>query len=637
MPSSPSRPGAAALAVRRADAAPRRQVMLAGALSVGIVAILLVIAAIGFETLSAARAYVGGEGQWSKAQKDAVRHLMRYAWDGDSLHYAAYQRELEVYRGDHVARVELLRPAPDWEVVHAGFLRGRNHPDDVHRMGVFLRRYGRVPFVAEAVRSWSAGDSLMVQLEALGARLGAERGRAPLPPASRDAFLMELDALARELALLENAFSDTMGAGARWAARWLLVALAGVAVILLAIGGVTFTAAWRRILLAEAARRAIEAQLRQAQKMEAVGQLTGGIAHDFNNLLTVILSNVRLLEDGLPAGYPDLKDDLDELKVAAQRGADMIRKLLAFSRAGQVSFETRTLAEVLPEAVQMLRRVLPATVAIDAELDAAVPAVRTDPSAVQQMVLNLATNARDAMPGGGTLRLRLGRASIGRDFIVRRGWGREGSYVALSVSDTGAGMPPAVLDRAFEPFFTTKPPGQGSGLGLAMVYGLMKQHGGFVDVASTPEQGTTVTLFFPVAEEPAIHPPPVAPVTIAGGGTILLVEDEPALRRAAQRLLERSGFRVLSAADGQEGLELARVHRDALDLVLSDVVMPRMGGPALHAALAREGIVLPFLFTSGYTGREMPDGIPLPPDVPLLPKPWDAQELVAWVARAMGR
>ena len=637
MSSTPPRPGAAALAVRRADAAPRRQVILAGALSVGIVAILLIIAAIGFETLSAARAYVGGEGQWSKAQKDATWHLVRYAWDGDSLHYRAYQRELEVYRGDHAARVQLLRPEPDWAVVHDGFLRGRNHPDDVHRMGVFLRRYGRVPFVAEAIRIWTAGDSLMGRLEDLGARLGAARARGPLAPAALAAYLSELDALAVELATLENAFSAAMGGGSRWAADRLMVALAGVAVVLLAIGGLTFGAVWRRAQYAEAARRAMEAQLRQAQKMEAVGQLTGGIAHDFNNLLTVILSNVRLLEDGLPPGYPTLKDDLDELKVAAQRGADMIRKLLAFSRSGQVAFEPRLLAEVLPEAVQMLRRVLPASVTIDAELDANAPPVRTDPSAVEQMVLNLATNARDAMPAGGTLRLRLGTATIGRDFIARRGWGREGSYVALSVSDTGTGMPPSVLDRAFEPFFTTKPPGQGSGLGLAMVYGLMKQHGGFVDVASTPGHGATVTLLFPVAEAPAVPPAPVSPAPAAGGGTILLVEDEPALRRAAQRLLERSGFRVFTAADGQEGLELARVHRDELDLVLSDVVMPRMGGPAMHAALAREGITVPFLFTSGYTGREMPDGIPLPPDVPLLPKPWEAQELVAWVGRAMGR
>ncbi len=210
--------------------------------------------------------------------------------------------------------------------------------------------------------------------------------------------------------------------------------------------------------------------------------------------------------------------------------------------------------------------------------------------------------------------------------------------MALSVGDTGTGMPPSVLDRAFEPFFT-QAAGAGLGLGLAMVYGLMKQHGGFVDVASTPGHGATVTLLFPVAEAPAVPPAPVSPRP-PRRGTILLVEDEPALRRAAQAAARRPEprFRVFTAADGQEGLELARVHRDELDLVLSDVVMPRMGGPAMHAALAREGITVPFLFTSGYTGREMPDGIPLPPDVPLLPKPWEAQSWWrGWGGRWGGR
>jgi CheY-like chemotaxis protein len=196
-------------------------------------------------------------------------------------------------------------------------------------------------------------------------------------------------------------------------------------------------------------------------------------------------------------------------------------------------------------------------------------------------------------------------------------------------------MPPGVLERIFEPFFTTKPPGEGSGLGMAMVYGLMKQHGGFVDVQSAPGAGTTVTLYFPAAVDRPRMPAPAPPATKAAGGTILLVEDEPALRRAGQRLLERHGYRVLVAADGEEGLQLARAHRHEIALIFSDVVMPRLSGSAMHAALISEGITLPFLFTSGYTGREMPDGVPLPLGVPLLPKPWDAHELAIAVAKAI--
>ncbi len=601
----------------------------------GIVAGLLLIAGMGFEVLSSARAYVGGEGLWSKAQKDAVYHLIRYAYDGDSLDYAAFESSLAVYRGDRLARLQVLSPVPDWDEVDRGFLAGRNHPDDLHRMGTFLRRYRRVPFVAEAIRVWSAGDSLMFRLEDIGAGVRSEVRAGTMNGVRLESALSAVDALTHQLNRLEDSFSSIMGAGARWAARWLLVALIGVSILLLGLGAIALRAVARRLRESEEARRAIEAQLRQAQKMEAVGQLTGGIAHDFNNLLTVILSNVQLMEDGLPAGDLLLRSDLNELRVAAQRGAEMIRKLLAFSRSGQLSLEQQALGRVLSESVQMLRRILPASVRIEAEFSPDTPPARIDPSAVEQMVLNLATNARDAMLGQGTLRVRLAPAVMGQAFLAQHPWGKRGTYAAVAVTDTGAGMTPAVLERIFEPFFTTKPPGEGSGLGMAMVYGLMKQHDGFVDVVSTPDSGTTVTLYFPTTPDvPAASPAP-AMLEPAPGGTVLLVEDEPALRRAIQRLLERSGYRVLVGADGEEGLQLARQHRSEVDLVLSDVVMPRLSGSAMYAALQREGIVLPFLFTSGYADREMPDGVPLPQGIPLLPKPWDAQELAAAVARAI--
>jgi nitrogen-specific signal transduction histidine kinase/ActR/RegA family two-component response regulator len=384
------------------------------------------------------------------------------------------------------------------------------------------------------------------------------------------------------------------------------------------------------------AERDLAERLVQAQKLESLGQLTGGIAHDFNNILTVILSTARFLEDAIPPGSAHAAD-LADLQVAAQRGAEMIRKLLAFSRAGQLSFEPHALDHVLAESLQMLRRMLPASVGIEVDIDPATAVVRADPGAVDQMVLNLATNARDAMPNGGTIHLRLAPATMDADFVASRGWGVVGRYALLSVRDTGTGMEPDVLARLFEPFFTTKPPGQGSGLGMAMVYGLMKQHGGFVEVTSAPREGTTVTLFFPAVEASPASPVASTRAARGVGGNVLLVEDEPELRRVAQRLLEGQGYRVLVAADGEEGLAMAKAHLGELDLVLSDVVMPRMSGPALYAALARERIDLPFLFTSGYTAREMPDGAPMPAGVALLLKPWNAEELAAKVRESIDR
>ncbi|MDX2120650.1 MAG: ATP-binding protein [Gemmatimonadota bacterium] len=615
----------------------RRQLLLNGGLIVAIVVALLAIARLGFETLSSARAYVGGEGLWSKAQKDAVYHLVRYSYNHDSLLYAGFRSSLEVYRGDREARLAALAPDPDWDRVHAGLLRGGNHPEDVHGMGVFLRRFRSVPFVAEAIASWEEGDSLMQRLEAVGARLEAEARAGRLEGPAQAAAVTEIERLAIDLGRVEHAFSTSISTGARAAARWFFAGMVGTAALLVGLGALVLRGVGQKLRASEEARRVVEAQLRQAQKMEAVGQLTGGIAHDFNNLLTVILTNVRLIEHGLPAEAGHVREDLDELRIAAQRGAEMIKKLLAFSRSGQFTFEPLALERILSESVRLLRRILPASVRIEAQFDPAAPATRTDPAAVQQMVLNLATNARDAMPGGGSLTLALAPFHMTREFVQRRGWGRIGEYAAITIRDTGSGMPPAVMDRLFEPFFTTKPPGVGTGLGMPMVYGLMKQHSGYVDVESAPGAGTSVTLYFPAVDGAPAVQRAAAPAVPHGGGTILVVEDEASLRRAARRLLERQGYEVLEAAIGEEGLRLAREHRAEIRLVLSDVVMPKMGGPALHAALEREGIAIPFLFTSGYAGRAMPDGVKLPQGVPLLPKPWDAQELATWVSDAIRR
>ena len=376
----------------------------------------------------------------------------------------------------------------------------------------------------------------------------------------------------------------------------------------------------------------LEDQLRQAQKMEAVGQLTGGIAHDFNNLTSVILLNARLIRDALEEGMPVPLEDLQEVEDAAQKAATMTSRLLGFSRRASLTRVPTDLSRVLSNLSPLLRRLLPEDIELDVDIHEGPERVEADVSSVEQMVLNLVTNARDAMPGGGRLRLEVRERELDEGVRRERPWLRPGRYVCIRVADTGRGMDPEILDRVFDPFFTTKPVGEGTGLGMAMVYGLTKQHGGFVIVDSAPGRGTRVDLLFPVIASPptpSSSPPEETPTEgpKTGSETILLVEDEAALRRSGKRVLERFGYRVLLAENGAEGLEVFR--KDGpIDLVISDMVMPKLGGAELYRALRDAGEDVPFLMVSGYTGDEGTERKVLDPSVPILSKPWDIGELL---------
>jgi CheY-like chemotaxis protein len=317
----------------------------------------------------------------------------------------------------------------------------------------------------------------------------------------------------------------------------------------------------------------------------------------------------------------------------ARRGADMIRKLLAFGRHEHLEMEGVALEPVVRDAVELMRHMLPEH--IELALTSSLPAgtvVRADPSAVQQMLINLATNAQDAMPSGGRLSLDLSLGDVDEARVATHGWGAPGVHVCLRVSDSGAGMAPDVLARATEPFFTTR--SGGAGLGLTMVYGLMKHHGGFLELASEPGRGTTARLCFPRTDG---RPAPATTAPAAGGGeTILLVEDEVSIRRAARRVLERFGYRVVTAADGEEGLARWREQRGAIDLVVSDAIMPRMGGGALYERLRAEDPAVRFLLCSGYTGQQLRGaGEEGGAAVPFLAKPWTVDDLLAAVRDAL--
>jgi hypothetical protein len=349
-------------------------------------------------------------------------------------------------------------------------------------------------------------------------------------------------------------------------------------------------------------QRRLEAQLRQAQKMEAVGRLAGGIAHDFNNLLTAILGSAQLALREIDASHP-VREDLEEIHRAGLRAADLTRQLLAYSRRQVVTPKVIDLNEAVRNLDSMLRRLIREDIELELDLAPRALAVKSDPGQLEQVVLNLVVNARDALPQGGGITVRTAAALLGTQQPDNDPPAPPGPYIALAVSDTGTGLSPEARAHLFEPFFTTKELGKGTGLGLATVYGIVKQNGGFIYVDSAPGQGTTVRVYLPEAVEPlpATEGPPITVPATGGSETVLLVEDEPAVRQFARRALEANGYLVLAAARGEEALSLAARHQGPIHVLVTDVVMPGMGGPELARRLAERRPTLRVLYCSGYT------------------------------------
>jgi two-component system cell cycle sensor histidine kinase/response regulator CckA len=385
-------------------------------------------------------------------------------------------------------------------------------------------------------------------------------------------------------------------------------------------------------------QRHLEQQLRQSQKMEAVGRLTSGIAHDFNNLLSVILGNAHLLTEEVTAGRPDLVEDLEDLRLAAERGVDLVKKLSAFGRNDPLTLRSVDLRAVVYDTMRLLQRALPSTIALRTSLGEDPIRIAGDPGAIEQILLNLANNARDAMPNGGVLEVELRPRRLTAEDRVLHPWVEQGDFVCLTVTDNGSGMGPEARQRIFEPFFTTKARGEGTGLGMAMVYGLVKQHAGYIHLYSELGLGTALRLFFPLAqgERPAIGEGSRGPATIPGGReTVLVAEDEPHLLATARRLLTARGYRVIGASDGVAALDILRTRRKEIDLVLSDMVMPRMGGRQLHDILRAQGDQIPVLLTSGYTDATLATDTGARAPIPFLQKPWTAAEFLGLVRQVL--
>jgi PAS domain S-box-containing protein len=370
-------------------------------------------------------------------------------------------------------------------------------------------------------------------------------------------------------------------------------------------------------------------QLHQAQKMEAVGRLAGGVAHDFNNLLTVILGYSNLLLDQL-AGRELLHQEVEEVKRAATRAATLTQQLLAFSRKQVLSLKVLNLNDVIEGMRALMKRLIGENVQIEFHLDPVLGSVRVDPGQMEQVIMNLLINSKDAMPDGG--RITIQTANVDLDDLHSRhvSAAPPGPYIMLSVCDTGIGMDAETRARLFEPFFTTKEPGKGTGLGLSTVYGIVNQTGGSITVASEPGHGSVFRIYLPRVRERADRPEPSrSPDTPVGGTeTVMLVEDEDLVRGLVRDILARQGYIVLDAADGQSALETARRHRGPIQLLVTDVVMPGMSGLELADSLTHERPDTRVIYISGYTDeRVMRRGTPQP-GTAFLQKPFTPEALL---------
>ncbi len=387
---------------------------------------------------------------------------------------------------------------------------------------------------------------------------------------------------------------------------------------------------------AEREKRRLEEQLQHGQRLESLGRLAGGVAHDFNNLLTAILTNCDILRMKLDRMGVESRE-LEQVHRAGRRAAQLTSQLLSFSRKQVIQPRVVDLNEVVEDTQTMLARLIGEHIDLEVRASVGRALVEADPGQLDQILVNLAVNARDAMLEGGQLVIETRRVDLSEAAVRRRPGMAPGPYVALTVADTGIGMDATTVEHLFEPFFTTKHKGKGTGLGLATVYGIVHRAGGGIDVDSEPGRGTTLTVFLPESSGPVEEASLAAPDERAApnGGTILLVEDEDSVRASATDILTAGGYHVLAATDGEDALRVYDAHRGRIDLLLTDVVMPKMGGPELARALRERAPGMKTLFVSGYTDDMLGERGVLSPGVELLHKPFSRRPLLDKVREVM--
>lgn len=408
---------------------------------------------------------------------------------------------------------------------------------------------------------------------------------------------------------------------------------------LMAIAGQTSVAAGRLKWLEERAaadreRTELNRRLAQSQKLESLGLLAGGLAHDFNNILQVVLSHASFLGDG-PLSETQ-RHDLENLTSAAERGAALSRQLLAMGRRQPQTLDALDLNERLQVLLRLLGRVLPANVTVDLIEGQHLPTVLGDGGQLDQVFLNLCLNARDAMPDGGRLTLESELVLLNGPYVRAHPWAKPGRYVLVTVTDTGTGMPPKILERVFEPFFSTKQD-QGSGLGLAVAYGIVQQHHGMMHAYSELGVGSSFKVYLPAYERgAAVVGPKLASAIVGGNEKILVAEDDPQVRRVIRRILENAGYQVHAVNDGQEAVDAALAHPD-FDLIVLDAMMPKLSGRQAYEQIRAQGTRAHFLFSSGYSADLLPPLLLAEAGIEVLQKPYDPDRLLRAVRAALDR
>jgi signal transduction histidine kinase/CheY-like chemotaxis protein len=558
-----------------------------------------------------------------------------------------HQAEGSVVLEDHESR--LLATAGDWRddgETRTLLVMRRSQRDHRHRavfmaspVGIaLLDARGRTLEINPALESLLAGTE---GAPSAGAPTTEDRpeDRAHVHPPEHTGVLGALDPAERlhALAALERLCA---GEGSGWVreTRLLRADQTGVAVRMHVSASSSGEGVPLAVVLVEdiSERKRLEQQLSQAQRIESVGRLAGGIAHDFNNLVTIIRGHTELLLDEM--GPDDvLRPDLEDIQRAGERAASLTGQLLAFSRRNVLQPRVLDLNTVVRDMEAILRRTLGEDMSLEVDLADDLGAVRADPGQMEQVLLNLAVNARDAMPRGGQLGIHTFERVLDHTFVAGHLGSAPGPHVIIQVRDTGHGMDETTLSRIFEPFFTTKPPGKGTGLGLAMSYGIVKQSGGYIGVESEPGRGATFTIYLPRVDRKAGSDDTVREPRrrVHGSETVLVVEDEAPLRQLAVRILTGRGYTVLDAASGNDALATARAHPKRIDLLLTDVVMPGMGGRELAERLVAEMPSVRVLYTSGYTDDDIVRYGVTEGDAPFLPKPFTPDELAAAVRKAL--
>ena len=708
---------------------------------------LLSLSCMTIENLSAARAYVGAEGHWSKAQKQAVHDLLRYSISHSEKDFQAYQKVLLVPLGDREARLELEKPVPDMSVVRRGSIQGGNNPEDVNGMAAMFRHCRHLNHMSEAIGIWSQADALIEQLQQLGDDLHREIS-SERPNALRTAEMVrQVDVIGDQLTPLEDSFSYALGAGARQAKRFFLLATFSATTISL-IGGFLFTVFMLRhmrqteqrykhlidtandtILVIDAAtgivveanarsgeflgrptrelvgkraeliilesdheayrgmlkaalegnkadgrelhlihsdgsalavevnasmtefegkeivqgifrdireRKRLEEEVRRTQKMEVVGRLAGGIAHDFNNLLMVILTQIAKVRS--LSSQPQILEHAETVRIAAEKAASLTKQLLAFGRRQVLVLQVLDLNEILGELKEMLSTLPIEQVQLMMTPSSRPLPVKVDPGKIEQVIMNLAVNACDAMPSGGVLRIRTARVS--RPPSGASVTSDSAPYAMVEMTDTGCGMAAETKAHLFEPFFTTKPIGKGTGLGLSTAYGIVKQSGGTIEVDSVPDEGTTFRVYLPIVEQP-VSPrkaPKVSSPVTTGSETVLLAEDQSSIRTVLREFLESEGFKVLEAQNGNEALEIAKHNTGSIDVLVTDVIMPQLRGIELAKRLTEIYPGLCVILMSGYSEDALVENRLLSErNVTLIQKPFDPEELAQKIRESISR